>query len=72
MTNSPNMNNALPWTKEQFQQMKTMLEVTIPAQEDNLIRAEKSGIDVSSLRAELSKHKQSLSQMIEAWKDKYK
>lgn len=72
MNNQPSNNNNLPWTREQFQQMKMMLEVTIPSQEDNLNRAEKAGIDVSNLKVELAKHKKSLADMIAAFGDKYK
>lgn len=72
MNNPPkNGKVSLPWTPEQFQQMKTMLNVTIPEHEDNLNRAEKSGLDVSEARKQLAIQKDSLFKMIDAWKDKY-
>lgn len=62
---------SLPFTKEQFNQIKEMLEVNIPAQEDNLKRAKASGLNVDDLVTELQKHKTSLQNIVNAWKDKY-
>ena len=64
--------NALPFTREQFEQMRQMLNVTIPAQEDNLNRAQKAGLDVTQLKADLAKHKATLQGIVGAWDDKYK
>ena len=72
MTNNPNPVVSLPWTKEQFAQMETMLNVTIPMQEDNLRRAKASGLNVDDLLTQLTEHKTRLQNMIAAWKDKYK
>lgn len=71
--NKPSMPGAaLPWSKEQFAQMKDMMETTIPMQEDNLRRAKASGLQVDDLMNELARHKQQLGAMIAAWEDKYK
>lgn len=61
----------LPWTKEQFNEMKRVLNEVIPAQEDNLRRTKASGIDTSILDQQLSLHKKALTDMVNAWKDKY-
>lgn len=73
VTNMQKTNNptSLPWTKDQFQQMQTMLNETIPLQEDNLKRAKASGLNVDDLMQQLQQHKTQLKQMIDAWKDKY-
>lgn len=72
MSNNPNpVTQALPFTKEQFQQMKTMLNETIPMQEDNLRRAGLSGLDVSAAQKLLQDSKTQLQKIIDAWKDKY-
>lgn len=71
MTNQPNQPMGLPWTKDQFNQMKQMLEVTIPAQEDNLRRAKASGLQVDDLMTQLAAHKTQLQNMVKAWQDKY-
>ncbi len=73
MANNPGMiSSGLPWTKDQFNQMKTMLTVTIPMQEDTLKRTAASGLDVKDLQEQLAQHKANLTKMIAAWEDKYK
>lgn len=72
MANNPNPPvQSTPFTKEQFQQMKVMLNETIPMQEDNLRRAELSGLDVTVLKQQLQASKDNLTKIINAWKDKY-
>lgn len=72
MANNPNTPvQSTPFTKEQFQQMKVMLNETIPMQEDNLRRAELSGLDVTVLKQQLQASKDNLTKIINAWKDKY-
>lgn len=71
MNKSQSSMTSLPFTKEQFNQIKEMLEVNIPAQEDNLKRAKASGLNVDDLVTELQKHKTSLQNIVNAWKDKY-
>ncbi len=72
MSNIPqNPMLALPWSKTQFEEMKTTLNVVIPEQEDRLRRAALSGIDVSELQRQLKEHKDTLAKLIDAWKDKY-
>jgi hypothetical protein len=73
MTNSPSASYAaLPFTKDQFEQMKVMLNETIPMQEDNLRRAKASGLDVTDLMNTLAEQKSKLAAIITAWQDKYK
>lgn len=71
MAPKPPVRDVRPWTDEQFAQMQQMLEETIPNQEDMLKRAEKAGLNVDKLKSDLSNHKQRLSGLIDAWKDKY-
>lgn len=71
MAPKPNVIGTLPWTQDQFDQMKQMLSETIPNQEDMLKRAEKAGLNVDKLKADLATHKQRLSGLISAWQDKY-
>jgi hypothetical protein len=61
----------LPWTREQFSQMQTMLTETIPAQEDNLRRSKAAGLQVDDLINQLAASKLQLQKLIDAWKDKY-
>lgn len=68
---TPDMLNSLPFTRDQFKQIKVMLETTIPFQEDNLKRAKASGMDVTQQTNDLANHKATLQKIYDAWKDKY-
>lgn len=73
MSNNPNQpTSVLPWTQEQYNQMKRMLNETIPMQEDNLRRSKQAGLNVDDMMTQLADQKQMLSRMLDAWKDKYK
>lgn len=73
MTSNPNPTGELtPFTPEQWQQMNTMLNVTIPQQEDFLKRSKQAGLNVDDAITQLTAAKQQLTAIINAWKDKYK
>lgn len=71
MAPKPPVKDVRPWTQEQFDQMNQMLNETIPMQEDFLKRSEQAGLNVDKLKSDLAGHKQRLSGLINAWKDKY-